>query len=146
MADIESCAALRRRILDEHAEVRAAMARVLGARDEAHLLLAASALCDALGETLDDEEALLAPALRQADAWGVERARRLGDEHAALRAAIARLRGELASAPGGGGAFTAASSARQFVAWLAAVLDAEEREALTADVLRDDGITVEIGG
>src|SRR5439155_18986490 len=124
--------------------LRAAMASVLAAGDDARLRLAAHALLDFLDEHLAHEDELLAPVLRTIDAWGAERERRLRQEHAEQRTEIARLRAALA--PTSPEPMTLASELRHFVDLLRGDMAAEERDTLTASVLRDDCICIEIGG
>ncbi|HEX8952517.1 MAG TPA: hemerythrin domain-containing protein, partial [Polyangia bacterium] len=96
---MESLERLRRQILAEHGELRAAIAKVATAEEPARLALATNALCDLLADHLGHEDDELEPVLRTIDAWGPERARRLRDEHAAQRARLAQLRRDVATAP-----------------------------------------------
>jgi hypothetical protein len=142
MIDGRSCEKLRRRILAEHEELRGAIAKVIAARDPARLAFATEALLDRLSEHIDHEDRALEPVLREIDAWGPERARGLREGHAAQRLEIAKLRAELATAPGAGLDW----AVRHFVNELMADMAAEERDMLAASVLRDDSISVELGG
>lgn len=133
---------LRRQILAEHVELRAAIAKVATAEEPARLALATSALCDLLEDHLAFEDERLEPVLRSIDAWGPERARRLREEHVAQRARMAELRREVATAP----ALALAREVQPFLEALLADMAAEEREVLDPNLLRDDTISVEFGG
>lgn len=139
---MESLDRLRRQILAEHVELRAAIARVATAEEPARLALATSALCDRLEDHLELEDEVLEPVLRAVDAWGPERARRLRDEHAAQRRRLAQLRRDVATAP----ALALAREVQPFLETLLADMAAEERDVLDPDLLRDDTISVEFGG
>jgi iron-sulfur cluster repair protein YtfE (RIC family) len=141
-----SCEAVRKRILTEHERLRETMARVIAAERYARLAPAANALLDLLAEHLAHEDDLLAPMLRTIDAWGEERERRLREEHAEQRAEIERLRGALAQLLLPEEEKALAASIRQFVDRLRGDMAIEERDVLSAELLRDDSITVEFGG
>jgi iron-sulfur cluster repair protein YtfE (RIC family) len=87
-----------------------------------------------LRDHIDFEDALLAPALHESDAWGELRARRLTDHHVEqreqLRAVVTRSRSE--PPPGLGQLLDA------LIGELRRDMTAEEREYLSADLLRDD--------
>ena len=133
---------LRRQILAEHGELRAAIAKVATAEEPARLALATHALCDLLEDHLAFEDEALEPVLRTIDAWGPERARRLREEHAAQRARLAQLRRDVATAP----ALALAREVQPFLEELLADMAGEEHDALDPDLLRDDTISVEFGG
>ncbi len=139
---MESHERLRRMILAEHGELRAAIAKVATAEEPARLALATNALLDLLADHLDHEDEVLEPALRAIDAWGPERARRLRHEHTSQRARIERLRREVATAP----ALALAREVQPFLEELLADMADEERDVLDPKLLRDDSITVEFGG
>lgn len=141
---------VRRTILEDHRWLRELLADVdaVARRVEAGDL----ALCGRLGERfhamrerflahLALEERYLLPALREADAWGEERVRRLDEDHAAQRrrldALLARFGDASASRAG------LATSVRGFVADLLADMADEERSALDERVLRDDPVVVD---
>jgi iron-sulfur cluster repair protein YtfE (RIC family) len=140
--EMRSCERVRRQVLAEHGELRTAIARVTNANHPTRLVLATSALLDLLSEHIGHEDQILEPLLRDIDAWGPERARRLREEHAAQRAEIAKLRAELATAPPA----TLDWEVQHFVEQLVADMEHEEQDTLDASVLRDDCITVEFGG
>ena len=140
MIDGQAFEKLRCHILMEHDELRAAIAKVISAADPARLAVATNALLDRLTEHLAYEERALEPVLRAIDAWGPERARRMREDHRAQRVEIAKLREELATAPTGG----LGRPVRPFVDELLADMAVEERDVLS--LLRDDAVTVELGG
>ena len=144
---------IRHRVLEDHARLRLLLERVdslahrvlggdLGSGGE--LRLAGQRLTEKLSRHLDLEDSILVPALRQIDAWGTERARRVTVEHAAQREQIRGLDRDLA-AQGDLGAL--ASELCEFVIELHADMLAEEEAVLNANLLRDDvvGIDVETG-
>ena len=87
-----------------------------------------------LRDHIDFEDALLAPALNETDAWGDLRSRRLTDHHVEqreqLRAIVTRSRSE---PPVG-----FAQLLDHLIDELRRDMSAEEREYLSADLLRDD--------
>ncbi len=137
-----SCERVRRLVLAEHRELRAAMAKVSAATEPGRLAVATSALLDLLTEHISHEDEILEPILRHLDAWGPERSRRLRAEHAAQRTEIARLRAELATAPPAGLDWAIS----HFIDALLADIEAEERDTLDASLLRDDSVSVEFSG
>lgn len=139
---MESHERLRRQILAEHGELRAAIAKVATAEEPARLALATNALCDLLEDHLAHEDEVLEPVLRTIDAWGPERARRLRDEHLQQRARLAQLRRDVATAP----ALALAREVQPFLEELLVDMAGEERDVLDPDLLRDDTVSVEFGG
>ncbi len=139
---MESLERLRRQILAEHVELRAAIAKVATAEEPARLMLATSALCDLLEDHLAFEDEVLEPVLRRIDAWGAERARRLREEHAEQRMRLRQLRRDVATAP----ALALAREVQPFLETLLTDMAAEERDVLDPDLLRDDAVSVEFGG
>lgn len=94
---VMSAPEVRRRILEDHAELRAVGAAVQDlaervARGDARavgaLRMRARELHERLGEHLDLEDRLLLPAVRQAGSDGLERAEGLGHEHEEQRALL----------------------------------------------------------
>jgi hypothetical protein len=81
------------------------------------------------------EEQLLRPALLAADAFGEVRVERMLEEHVVEHR---EMRARLGSG--------ATADLREVIATLRAHLDAEERYFLSAKVLRDDLVTIEIAG
>lgn len=87
---------------------------------------------------LELEERDLLPALRDADAWGEERARRLEQEHAAQRERFAALLERLQTPTAD--PCRLADELRALIADLLADMQEEERLLLRESVLRDDPI------
>jgi hypothetical protein len=142
---------VRARVLAEHAEIRAILDRLepvaRALRDGDHVRLddaekLREALCERLFAHIDLEDAILAPALRAADAWGKERAAQLLDHHREQRA-------ELASLARVAGLEPAIRGARlmRLVEYVRDDMRHEEAGLLDAAVLRDDvvGVAVEDG-
>lgn len=134
---------VRARVLAEHAVlrdliavVRAAMARAdEGSGTIEALRWEAGCLLASLTRHLDLEDALLAPILREIDAWGPVRAARLAADHAAQRRTIARLKHRI---DGMETAPALVGTLRPFTDELMRDMEAEERDLLPADLLRDD--------
>jgi DNA repair protein RadC len=85
------------------------------------------------------EDAILAPALMEADAWGPQRASQLRAHHESQRAQLRELTSLY------GGRLTPSDIARvteDFVRDLRSDMEHEERDLLSVDVLRDDVIVV----
>ncbi|MCG8590101.1 MAG: hemerythrin domain-containing protein [Proteobacteria bacterium] len=146
-------AAVRKRILDDHVDLRTRLDRLeqLARSDRcppagAETLRAAG--CDLLARLeahMAFEDVHLARVLREADAWGEERERRLVDEHRQQRAHLKHI--ELDLREPAADVETLAHELLDLIAWLRRDMAAEERERLDPDVLRDDvvGIRVEAG-
>lgn len=141
---------IRRMILDDHRWLRELLAdagetaRRVEAGDHAltgRLRERAQAMRERFLAHLDLEEAHLVPALREADAWGEERARRILREHAEQRerfaALLEALRGPCGDAP------ALARDVRTLVADLLAEMDDEEETMLAERVLHDDPLVVD---
>jgi Hemerythrin HHE cation binding domain len=91
---------------------------------------------------LDMEDRVLVPALRELDAWGPVRAAEIDAEHARQRAELNYLR-DLARH---GERELAVEGARTLLDELVADMDAEERDLLDPDLLRDDVIVIDQSG
>ncbi len=145
---------VRRRVLEDHETLRTllaqldVLARETLSGDEqllAPLRERAEALLARLAEHMRWEDRYLSQALRQADAWGRERAAALEREHqeqrAVLRHAVERLRDEDSPAP------LLARELADLVERLRRDMQEEEQDLLDERVLRDDvvGIEVETG-
>jgi len=140
---------IRKRILREHDALRATLeelSQTIATKDfdAARVTALSRQLGEQLRAHVDHEDALLLPALREADAWGQVRADQLAQHHAQQRAALGedqldtQLRAPRA----------------ELATWLRGVIDDlrtdmehEERELLSVELLRDDplGIDVEDG-
>lgn len=141
---------VRARVLEEHAELRRLLTEVdelarrvargvekavPGLRERALLLHAR------LRSHLDLEDAILAPALRAADAWGPERADRLAREHLEQRLLLDYILGGLQDA--GRPSALLARELRALVEVLREDMEDEEERLLTPRVLRDDVLALE---
>jgi iron-sulfur cluster repair protein YtfE (RIC family) len=139
---------IRQRILDDHALLRrmfADLQGLLGAPagapppDEVREL--GAALRQRFLAHLELEERLLVPALREADAWGEQRAGKVAREHALQRAQLDRLLDHLRDATR-----APAELARELGALvneLEVDMEHEERTALSPSLLRDDVVAVD---
>ena len=98
-------------------------------------------LLDHLGEHMQWEERYLAPAIRAADSWGEERARRLFDDHREQRIllehALIRLRDPVCPA------VLLAGNLLDLAALIRDDMIDEERRMLDVRVLRDDVIVID---
>jgi iron-sulfur cluster repair protein YtfE (RIC family) len=139
---------IRQRILDDHGQLRrlfADLRELLGEPAAGPSAGAVRELAAALRQRflahLDLEERLLVPALRDADAWGAERADRIAREHALQRAQLERLLTHLRDAT-----YAPSELARELdalVSELQVDMEHEERTALSPTLLRDDVIAVD---
>jgi len=141
--------AARRRVLDQHAELRQLL---LAGLDHARALLlgdpaAPTSLGLLIGVThtelerhLDEEESLLIPILEDDLPLGPVRAGLLLEEHARQRAEL----GDLCRASNlAGPDRRLAVRFRALASALLRDIEYEERELLVADVIRDDGIVID---
>jgi iron-sulfur cluster repair protein YtfE (RIC family) len=142
---------VRHRIFSDHELLRSDLERVERLAIEViraprarlpELRSAAEALLQRLAAHMRWEEFHLLPALREADAWGAQRAARLVRDHRSqrelFRCVHAKL-GEL-SHPGA----LLAGDLRRLVAALRIDLGEEERDLLDERVLRDDPIAIDM--
>lgn len=97
---------------------------------------------DAVEEHLHMEDVLLIPALRDCDGWGPVRAERVAEEHRLQRAQLATLR----TLTKHGAPEDVARAADELIAALLADMDAEEKDLLSPDLLRDDLVVVDQSG
>lgn len=141
---------VRRTILDQHvwlheflSGMQALAGRVEGGEQDlaAKLRERTAAMSDRFLRHLEFEEAYLVPALRDADAWGEERAERLLREHdeqrERFRALMHGLRQPCADAR------TLARDVRTLVRDLLADMEHEERDLLSERLLHDDPVVVD---
>jgi len=141
---------VRVRILEEHVELRGLLARLQRA---ALAVTETPSLSGALRTELEQfmsrfsdhlalEDEILVPTLRNIDAWGEERARRVELEHAEQRATIRALLDGLRDPN------VAAAQLAQDVLALAAELHTdmahEEEAVLHEDLLRDDVVAIDL--
>lgn len=139
---------VRARILREHSALRqqlvplAALAAQLEAGRPGIRALAVErvqGLYRALRDHIDFEDQLLAPALREIDAWGPVRADELLEHHARQRVELAML-AERSDAESG------EALGRLIECWvtdLRADMAHEDRDMLSADLLRDDIVLID---
>lgn len=141
---------VRRRVLEDHARIRTLLEEVEGLvrrfekGDEgasAPLRGKGLELHDFLCEHLEREDEILAKALREADAWGEERARRLADEHREQRELFSYILSRLRDATRP--TLLIARELRNFVDILRVDMQHEEETELSDRVLRDDVIAIE---
>ena len=99
-------------------------------------------LCREFREHLAYEDRYLLPIIREIDAWGAERARRIEAEHADQALAIDEIAGAVQD-----GALARSRAFASRVGELAAALRVdmqhEEREVLSEDLLRDDVVSID---
>jgi iron-sulfur cluster repair protein YtfE (RIC family) len=91
---------------------------------------------------LDLEEAIMVPALRDADAWGPERAQLVLDEHRDQRAELEALVVELNRAD-----TTPDVVGQRILVWIEALrvdMVHEEKAVLHPDLLRDDVVAIDL--
>ena len=141
---------VRRRILEDHTRIREALdalevpSRALRAGEAKALVPAMYALRDLAQRFLDHldlEEAILVPALYDADAWGPERAELVASEHAEQRGELLDLLEQLARP-----ATSPAIVGKRLLEWIEALrfdMEHEEVAVLDPDLLRDDVIAID---
>ncbi len=142
---------VRRRILEDHEHLRGALnalealadALVAGDREPVAAALAAlHGMKDRFFDHLDLEEAIMVPALRDADAWGPERAQLVLDEHREQRAELEEMVRELDRPD-----VLPETIGRRIHAWIEALrvdMEHEEAAVLSPDLLRDDVIAIDL--
>lgn len=140
---------VRGRILHDHEWLRGRLDRVErlarqppGPDGRADLRQAAQELLDRLEEHMRWEDRYLVPALREADAWGEERAARLEREHREQREMLHWIVAELREATKP--ASVIAEHVRDLVADLRTDMEEEEAFFLDPDVLRDDVVGIDV--
>lgn len=141
---------VRQRILDEHREIREhlrgidQLARQVMSGDASRVRLARKMreLHAFLMHHLDLEDAILAPALRDTDAFGPVRAEQLVIHHHEQRGMFAAVIG-LADDPDSD-AQTLARTILQLAEALRADMAHEDRDLLSPELLRDDPLNVDI--
>ena len=138
------------RIVREHVALRdqldclAAQALQVLSGELAHerLLEPVNALYRDLREHLDFEDALLAPALRELDAWGPIRAAQLERHHQEQRQALRALTERARTEP----PVALVQTVTSLIADLRADMKHEERDLLSCDLLRDDLVALDASG
>lgn len=141
---------VRERVLAEHAKLRTVIADVdrlayaVAAEDVKHidaLRTQAETLYRMLTEHIDHEDAVLAPIIRQIDAWGLLRHEQMQRDHATQRTTLAHAIKELET---GGPAL---GQAVQSMCWeILHDMKREEHDLLHPDLWREDITIVEFGG
>jgi len=141
---------IRKTILEQHQELRGLLAKVdalakravageAGCAEE--LRQSGRTLLDKLVAHLDLEDRSLVPAVRDADAWGEERAARLSHEHLEQRELfeyiLARLRDSNRAS------ILLGRELHAFVEALLADMEHEEQTILDEKLLRDDVIAID---
>jgi hypothetical protein len=141
---------LRQYILADHLALRGILDHVAGLADElaagdrqlaGPLRVAAEELLDRLERHMRWEDSHLAPALRDADAWGEERARRLDRDHREQRELLAHTLDRIRDH--GRPAVVLARGLRDLVQLLRDDMHEEEVTLLDPRVLRDDVISLD---
>lgn len=140
---------VRRRILDDHDHLRGALiglersaGDLRGGQREAlaPTLSALRRLAQRFLDHLALEEEIMVPALRDADAWGPERAKLVLAEHEAQRIELAELLEALSTSN-----VTAEFVGQRLIAWIEALridMEHEETSVLHPDLLRDDVVSI----
>jgi hypothetical protein len=143
---------VRKRVLADHAGLRQRVERLeaLGSqpltdRRAATLRAEGLSLLEVLEEHMRWEDLYLAPALRDADAWGQERAARLSTDHLEQREVLSEVVARLEDPDRPDEVIR--RTLLDFLEMLREDMDDEEESLVRADVLRDDplGIDVEAG-
>ncbi len=142
---------VRRTILDDHEHLRGALdaleslAKALADGHSEPLQAALAALEAMKGrffDHLDLEETIMVPALREADAWGPERADLVLREHAEQRKELEELVVHLRSDE-----IASEAVGRRILAWIEALrvdMEHEESAVLDPDLLRDDVVSIQL--
>jgi hemerythrin-like domain-containing protein len=140
---------VRAKILKDHERLRQELERLeacatageLGAPEAEALRELGESFLELLAAHMRWEDENLAPALRDADAWGKEREARLVREHAEQRAEMRSLLDRLHDSERD--AARLAQDLLALVEWLRRDMEGEEKETLDPDVLRDDVVAVD---
>lgn len=140
---------VRAKILEDHERLRRELERLEACATGAELRESEAAALRELGESFLEllaahmrwEDQNLAPALRDADAWGEEREKRLVREHREQReemnAILERLRDPERDVE------RIRQDLLALVEWLRRDMDYEEKETLDPKVLRDDVVAID---
>jgi len=140
---------VREKVLEDHRRLRAELERIEASaraedRSEDHcaaLRELGESFLELLSAHMRWEDENLAPALRDADAWGEEREARLVVEHREQRAQMRQLLDRLHDS--GCDAAEVAGELLGLVEWLRRDMEGEEQVTLDPDVLRDDVIAID---
>ena len=140
---------VRKRIVGEHEQLRAHLeileesakvVREYGAAVRKLTEKSQELLKDLRGH-IDLEDAILVPAIREADAWGESRAQELTDHHAKQREQLTSAIDDVAA--GRMAPPELAAQMLDLVAYLRRDMEHEEETYLKEDLLRDDVITID---
>ena len=138
---------VRARVLDEHVQIRALLAELESlarraldgdAHGGARLRATAIELYSTLDAHMSLEDALLYPAICDADAWGHVRGERMKEDHVRQRAVLRQL-AEFESC---GDIVALVETMRRLATDIRDDMCSEERELLNPDLLRDDVISI----
>ena len=138
---------VRARVLDEHVQIRAMLAELESiagraldrdAHGGAQLRVKVLELYARLDAHMALEDALLYPAICDADAWGDLRGERMKEEHARQRAVLSQL----ADREWRADTATIVDAVRRLVRDIREDMCKEEREMLNPELLRDDVISI----
>jgi hypothetical protein len=127
-----------RRSIDE---LEASTASLLsdGESAVADVLARSAKLFDELSDYIDLEESFVLPSVRNADVWGAIRARALERKHADHRGVIGTISREVLPDP-----TELANDVRALTHALRESLEREKREILSAELLRDDIVGIDV--
>jgi len=138
---------IRARVLDEHVQIRAMLAELESiagraldrdAHGGAQLRVKVLELYARLDAHMALEDALLYPAICDADAWGDLRGERMKEEHARQRAVLSQL----ADREWRADTATMADAVRRLARDIREDMCKEEREMLNPELLRDDVVSI----
>jgi hypothetical protein len=96
-------------------------------------------LFEKLSNYIDLEQSFVLPSVRNADVWGVIRARALEREHADHRGVLDIISHQVLPAPA-----DLAHDVRALTRALRETLEREKREILTSELLRDDVVGIDV--
>ena len=138
---------VRARVLDEHGQIRAILAELESlarraldgdAHNGARLRTKAIELYSTLDAHMSLEDALLYPAICDADAWGHMRGEQMKEDHVRQRAVLFQL----AEFEFRGDTVALVEAVRWLATYIRDDMCSEERELLNPDLLRDDVISI----
>ena len=140
----------RQRILEDHAELRRRLTNLEAELDFLpddptrlpSISETASTLLRELSQHTELEESVLGPVLLEIDAWGQIRERSLREHHAEQRAQLGALAEAYVARQADPDAISRLT--RSWICDVRADMSHEERELLTADLLRDDIVAVQM--
>ena len=131
---------VRKIILDEHTQLRRKLSEIetlLKSKDHSKLKEAITGFTRLFLSHIEKEEKILRPVLKEIDAWGGVRVDRMNQEHVAQRAQMK----EIVERVQYGKPAEYLSLIEVFVREIYLDIQAEEKECLSPDVMKDDPIT-----